>query len=677
MYHNRYLWLIILCTTTLFTQSAFAQLTAEVDRREISVHETLQLFVASSEQGVSLDLNVSGLEKNFYILRRSSSNNISIINGKMESIRRWQFQIKPKRSGNITIPSFVYDNNRSKPITIKVLPPQKVQAPIQAPSNQQTTPKTGTAPTTSAPKQASTTHSTTQAPASPQNSTLYSTQESPSNQEHKDVSLDVTVNKSSLYVQEELLLTVRVRYSVNLYEASLADLDIQDAILEAVGEKRNYQTQIGGQLVHIVEQRFVIYPLSPGTLTIPTVALTGIIPVKGPKGRQHGNTIDQILGHRFPTLSSTRRQIERHFPAFDIEVKPIPNAFPKDRTWLPARSLTLQQSWQPQSPTFSVGEPVTRILTLQVDGQHQTFLPDIPKPDVDDIKIYTDQADLTQQSSALGLLSTQTVSHAILPAAPGQFILPKTEIHWWNTELERLEVTTLEPESHHAEAGEGYTPQPEPQQHLATLSQSELTEGPAQPNAFDKVPAAMPSWALWAIALLALLLIASIGALLFVLRRRKETPRNHAPRTTNSTSTYSTSTPSHHPNQRNPIATKATATPPTSLSKATRKLIKTCKTEDNRAIKEALLQWGRLATERDDLLSLEALTTELNSEALTNAIATLNQNLYGNNSDGWDRDALIEAIKHYRPSKGGRDTDQMRESLDPSKPSLLKRLYPF
>ena len=113
------------------------------------------------------------------------------------------------------------------------------------------------------------------------------------------------------------------QYRVPLQRQSLlkplcADLDIQDAILEAVGEKRNYQTQIGGQLVrNIVEQRFVIYPLSPGTLTIPTVALTGIIPVKGPKGRQHGNTIDQIFeASSSPTSALARRQIERHFPAF-------------------------------------------------------------------------------------------------------------------------------------------------------------------------------------------------------------------------------------------------------------------------------------------------------------------------------------------------------------------------
>jgi hypothetical protein len=58
----------------------------------------------------------------------------------------------------------------------------------------------------------------------------------------------------------------------------------------------------------------------------------------------------------------------------DVEVKPVPEDFPGE-VWLPARSMTLEETWSVEPHALSVGDSTTRTLTLVANGLQGSQLP--------------------------------------------------------------------------------------------------------------------------------------------------------------------------------------------------------------------------------------------------------------------------------------------------------------
>lgn len=269
----------------LSSYSLAGNLTANVDRSNISMEETLQLTVRYDEQvgygGPNFDL----LNENFEVLSNNRSNQFRSINGKAESFTQWKLMLAPKKTGKLLVPSFSLDGNFSEAIEISVIDKGQV------PSGQL-----------------------------------------------RDLFLEAEISKTQSRVQEEIIYTVRLYTSVNLRSINSEELALEDAFTLQLAEHR-YQRRIQGRAFGVVEVIYAIYPQNSGELVIPRltydVNLSGRSrdPWSDPFGNQGGSlkrlrTEEQRLHIKPKPKTYTG---EHWLPAQDLQLEQDwssdPNAF--------------------------------------------------------------------------------------------------------------------------------------------------------------------------------------------------------------------------------------------------------------------------------------------------------------------------------------------------------------
>src|SRR5690606_25289951 len=273
-----YGWLCCLFLLLAFSAGTRADtLSASVDRDTISLQETFTLtlrFYAQTSDSPDLTL----LQKDFDVLSTQQSNQMRVINGSMESFTDWRIALAPKRVGTLEIPAFTIEGARSDPISITV--ESQSRAPQNASSN---------------------------------------------------VFVDVEVSKNNVYVQEQILFTIRLFTSVSLNGAEMSPLELPDALVLDLVENQ-YQTNINGRQHVVVVSVYSIFPQHSGELVIPS--LTYNVSVR--TGQR--DPWSDPFGNRRSTALRLRTDEQT------IKVNSVPPQF-SGQDWLPAKNLQLTEHW--------------------------------------------------------------------------------------------------------------------------------------------------------------------------------------------------------------------------------------------------------------------------------------------------------------------------------------------
>ena len=115
MKFNRLLILLISITT-----DSFSDVSAKIDRSVIDVNETLKLELVLDKQVFSGQPDIKNLSENFEVLSNNRQQSFSSINGQTQSSTTWSLTLKPKKAGNLKIPSISFRNESTKEIQVKV-----------------------------------------------------------------------------------------------------------------------------------------------------------------------------------------------------------------------------------------------------------------------------------------------------------------------------------------------------------------------------------------------------------------------------------------------------------------------------------------------------------------------------------------------------------------------------
>jgi hypothetical protein len=135
------------------------------------------------------------------------------------------------------------------------------------------------------------------------------------------------------------------------------------------------------------------------------------------------------------------RKLTRQLTA---QVKPVPKQI-SGTTWLPARNLTLQETWGGNPQNLAVGDSITRSIALQADGLTAAQLPALPQPRLqpDNARLYGDQPQLDDQTDDSGMHGKRTESAALIPNAGGALTLPEMRVVWWDLDSDSEKVAVL------------------------------------------------------------------------------------------------------------------------------------------------------------------------------------------------------------------------------------------
>jgi len=369
----RILALLVLFTLAIVAATpSWATLTATADRTVISSNETLQLLVRLDSQALLGEPEFSVLENDFEILSTSRQQQYSRVNGESQSFTDWNLVLAPKRSGRLLIPSINYKNDISDAIEITVRQATSASAAGQP------------------------------------------------------VYTETLVDKSAVYIQEQLLLTHRLYTSVRLSDLGLDELKIDDALVQKVSETQ-FQKTVGGKNYLVVEIIYALFPQLSGKLEIPALRFAAY----------------EASNSRFGGFSSRGNRIIRSTDAKTIDVMARPAHIDIDN-WMPASNLSLQQEWSGELDQLRVGEPITRTIRITAKGLTAAQILPLPSGDSDDYKIYPDQPQLDERVDAYGVTGIRRESFALVPNQPGKITLPEIKVRWWDTANQRMQTASIE-----------------------------------------------------------------------------------------------------------------------------------------------------------------------------------------------------------------------------------------
>ncbi len=358
---------LTLCCWSIVSHAQSGQppsLEASVERQTVIDGESVLLYIKG--ENLTEVPDVSGLSKQFDVLDSRRSNSQVMEGGVTKSQFLLRFELLPKNLGQTVIAPFTANGISTQPIAIDVV--------------ERGTP--GAVP-------------------------------------RDKVFAEVTLDKDSVYVQEQVVMSLHV-----LDDGSLVSLDPPVPVIPGVqveqlpgGDQRIEARD--GEEYRVHTWRYALFPQKQGEIEIPRL----LVP---------GSVRDPSYGGGLILRNMATRRIQIRSAALSFMAEPRAAASTAD-WWLPVEKLQLQHQWSADISTVTVGEPLTLTLSVTTRGATSNQLPEIEVPSIDGVKIYPDVPALQSQPTEDGLVSQRQEKWSVIPQRAGKISLPAVSIKWWDT----------------------------------------------------------------------------------------------------------------------------------------------------------------------------------------------------------------------------------------------------
>ncbi len=565
---GKYLLTAFLLVGVLVGQSAFAAgVKAFVDRDKISIVDSLSLTIRSSEGSAFDSPDLSALEEDFEVLGTSRSSQHSIVNGRAESSMEWHIDLAPKRAGDLVIPPIEVGDEATESVVVQVsdAPPPSQRA--------------GTDP----------------------------------------VFLESEVAKNEVFVQAQLILTVRIYYAVAIARgAELDDLEIKDALVSRLNEA-SYETTIKTMRYNVHEVKYAIFPQRSGQLHIPPQIFSA-----------------RLSGQRgYSAFGATRgKTVRARSQEHNVKVKPKAAAY-SAKHWLPAENLSMVESWSKDPDQLRIGEPITRTITVTTEGLQAAQVPPLDMQDIANAQQYPDQAETSDEPSLGGITGTRVESVAIIASAGAALQLPEIRLPWWNTKTNEQEVAVIPAKQLPLLGGSAVQPtvaQP------PAVTAVDPTTTPAAEAAQQPAPKASTIW-VYSAALFAFGWLLTLFYV-FYLRKIISRPAGNEAITTNSS-------------EAQMFASIASA----------------CEQRQPKAVRTALIDWARIFWNSESISALSDISQRCNDDQLQRQLGELDRTLYSTQDAAADFDfiSLNTGLQHWRKQQHSR-----KRKVEAALPALYK-----
>lgn len=529
---------------------------ASLDRERISLDETVTLTLRAS--GGSADdaplptPALDALERHFRVLGSRRSSRVG--GGPGGQFTEWHIELAPRRSGSLAVPPLLIAGRYTPPLLLQV-------------------------------------------------------DAAPARERREALGLEVQLQQERVYVQQQLLMTVRILHDGPLEHLQLDDPEPEGAIVRRIGQA-TFRRRGGDGQQRVHELTYALFPQRPGILEIPPLHLSAI-----------------DIGERRRFLDPAQgRLLQRRSEPLRVTVLDIPDDYP-DAPWLPARALRLEQQWSEDTGRLRAGQPITRRLTLRADGLLAAQLPALPEESTEGLRHYPERPHLEDdEHPSRGISGSRVQRSALIAPEGGRIRLPPRRVPWWNVEADRLEYAEL-PGTLLLVAAASAVPQ----------TGTSLQEGS---GAGTRTGTGSRGDRLW---LELAVLFAGVWILTLLLWVRSVRQRRNAPAEAH-TDTHNG--PGHHP------ARKARE------ARLFRQLQRQLRRHDASASRNTLLHWGRSHCGDPNIDSLAELAQRCQSPALRQAITDMERALWGREAapQAWRGERLLTVVGMLRRQRGQRST---------------------
>ncbi len=534
----------IMLIVLLLPTSVHAKLSQSIDRTDIHAGESFILTIQlEADTGAEPDLSV--IPKEFTIVSNSQYRQMTYVNGQSQTIKGWKLKLSTLKTGKIVIPSIPVGNEKTKPIVLNIK------------------------------------DTSDRIDLSGQKKAIY---------------LESMVDTQNVYVQQQIVFTVKLYRAVNTHYARLTEPSAGDSIIEKLGDDIQYDKYIDNTRYVVTERRYAIFPQQSGELTIAAINFTADVNDPSRRG-----------SNRF---LNTTRPISVNSKAIKINVQPQPaNAA---NPWMPATEVVLADKWSNKTNQLRVGEPVTWTLLLYAQGLSESQLPEIALPKVNGLQFYPDSPQKERQVNDKGILGQRIEKLAVIPSQEGEITIPPLELTWWDVKSDSQKTAKLPAKTFTvlpALVPDGQTSQPE-------------QIAPVQKTPLITVSGDAKNWQIASLVLAVLWLLTLIG---FIKRGRNN--YEHSQR-----------------NLRKKLNASDLVTPLTK-SELYKKLVAAIKTQDLIKVEKLLVQWASTLS-KEPIYSIGQLRHWITDQQINSKLLALETNRYASTSSQQAIDLNKQDLQH-------------------------------
>ena len=380
---GRWLFFFVLCALPAWAEFGFSQF---VDKTTVGLDETFQLSIVISNppSGAQLEFPSS---KDFEVLSRSQSSQLQYGTGrKFQNEQRYYLVLRAKKEGQLLIPPALLKTknalHKTEALTLHVVRGQTTHSPS---SNKNASGSTALIPRLDS-----------------------------------DLFLQLTLDKSSAYVGEQVLLELQVYSRItNMELKSISMPTLKGFLSEKV--ELSWPLAAERKLVDGVQynvttlERRALFALQPGNFTLEPA------------------TVDFVVGQLF-----RGREVHRESNALTLEVK----ALPPSAENLPVGPWTLELR-APPGP-LTVGQPVELGLTLRGSGNVRNLPPmELQFPDT--FKTFQPTVHNNTQVLDNKLWGSRTLQYVVIPQEAGSFTVPAVKLDYFHVETGQTASTQTSP----------------------------------------------------------------------------------------------------------------------------------------------------------------------------------------------------------------------------------------
>ena len=238
-----------------------------------------------------------------------------------------------------------------------------------------------------------------------------------------DLFIEAELAPAKVYVGAEARLVLR------LYRApGVAHGTLRPPALGAAGELsllgvRTYSAQRSGAVYDVFERSNIVVPYRAGRLVVPGASFEGALSY-------------EVYNRATGTVPRTARG-----PETVLEVLPAPAG--AGEPFLPARSVTLEESWSRDLDALSTGTPVTRTLVLRAEGLTAERLPRLEMAASASLRVHHDQPELQTEYLATGMIGRRVQRIVVMPVGEDEVVLPELSVRWWDVEADAGRTASL------------------------------------------------------------------------------------------------------------------------------------------------------------------------------------------------------------------------------------------
>lgn len=231
--------------------------------------------------------------------------------------------------------------------------------------------------------------------------------------------LEAEIDQVEPYVQSQVIFTLRYYHLGQLVRGSIDPPKFENILNERLRNQQTYERKVNGRIYRVYEWVYALFPQTSGELILPGQSFEG-----------------SLLYER------KLRLVKEQSAAIQLNVRPIPDSYPKNHVWLPAKSITLKQEWT-QEEELQVGDTLGRRIQIEAVGLKSSQLPPLDWPANENYRIYKDPASQNDHLVQNGLSSIKAQDFMMVLQKQGQTDFTEVEIPWWNTQTDQLEIAKL------------------------------------------------------------------------------------------------------------------------------------------------------------------------------------------------------------------------------------------